>query len=176
METIHDDGLQPSPVTPAIRKQNSGSDQDIVLVLDSDHDEEFSPTPTPTHSRAPTVSPSPSTREALTTQRVVREQSGPPAATTAGTSYRSGRVFGIGPMIQLPVRQRQPATQQQQRSTPQRQRAPQQQQRAQEQQEQDEPRLIKQYSIAKLVTLGLSERQAEYYRSMPMIVKRVCPI
>ena len=179
MESIHNDGLQPPVPAPVQHTQHSGNDQDIVLVLDSDQDEEFSPTPTPTHSRAPTVSPSPSTRETLTTQRVAREQSGPPAATTAGTSHRSGRVVGIGPIVQLPVQQRQPAIQrqQQQRHTPQRQRAPQQQQqRAQEQQEQDGPRLIKQYSIAKLVTRGLSERQAEYYRSMPMITERVCPI
>ena len=179
MESIHNDGLQLPVPAPTQHTQHSGSDQDIVLVLDSDQDEEFSPTPTPTHSRAPTVSPSPSTREALATQRTAREQPGPPAAATAGTSHRSGRVVGIGPIVQLPVQQRQPAIQrqQQQRHTPQRQRAPQQQQqRAQEQQEQDGPRLIKQYSIAKLVTRGLSERQAEYYRSMPMITERVCPI
>ena len=102
-------------------------------------------------------------------RQAARGRSETPAATTAIISNRSSKVFGIGPLTQPPIRE-----QQQRQRTPQQQQRP--QQRAQEQQEQDEPRLIKQYSIAKLVTRGLSERQAELYRLMPLITDRVCPI
>ena len=177
METIHDEGLQHTPATPTSCKQNSGSDQDIVVILDSDEnedeDESFSPTP----SRASTASPPLLTREIQVARQAARGRPEVPAAAPAVVSHRSSKVFGIGPLARPPTREQQQRPripQQQQRSTPQRQRTP--QQRTQEQQEQDEPRLIKQYSIAKLVTRGLSERQAEQYRSMPLITDRVCPI